>query len=155
MKWFKKNEIVGDENTEPTPVNILALECEEVVSLWDNKEKKFVRENDIIQVTGDADLSVEVEWTRYKKLSEEDKKRYQRKLAFNYEVSVDGEEGKLGLNKTVKEQIEALNDNLKSLGTTILQKPLLITKKGKGLDTKYSVVLQPQEEVQSETQDSP
>ena len=137
--YIKKTELEG----EGLKFRLKNLESIEQFSIWDNELKKFARAGDNI-TTKSGNMIVD----KYMKLTDEDKKRYTRKLTFVRNIipldKVKFPEDDYALNFPSSMDV-SMNDKLVTLEVGNVD-PLVISfklaKKGKMLDTVYSLTIE-------------
>jgi len=142
-KWLNKKDLIGK------PFELVDLETTEKVALWDDKDKKFIQEDQNITL---LDGTV-MEWNRYKPIPADDKKRYRRNQQYTYKIIYDGQHATVNWNKTSHDQIQKMHETLESVGETIIGKALIITKTGEGVETEYKLEIQGKDEPETKEVD--
>lgn len=133
-KFLKNDEAF--KNNETMVFKLSTKGSIEKFSLWDNKEQKYLLENTTVTI-GDR----EVEVNKYIKLSDEEKKRYARKVQFVREIIFNGEKRLFGFTKTTEDAINTQIETIESLGNDPLNVTfqLVRTKGAIPLETKYTL----------------
>lgn len=121
--WIKTAELFQTGTTKPKQgdshqrtVVFTTRNSEEKFSLWSAPEKKFYREGDIITIDN-KELTV----NKYIKLTDEQKKKYNRSLKFNRELLIDGETYLYDMPGTLEKDLEK---NMKMVESAMKKDPL-------------------------------
>lgn len=121
--WLKTKELFGLENTKPKSgdshqrtVTFTERNSQEKFSLWSVPEKKFYRDGDTITIDGE-----EKKVDKYIKLTDEQKKTYNRSLKFSRELIVDGETYQFDLPMSLEKDLEK---TMKMVETAMEKNPL-------------------------------
>jgi len=136
-KFFKPREAFKETNS--VVIQPLTLEGVERFQLWDNTEKKYVREGEEITVEAGT-----VKLDKYIKLTDEEKTRYGRDFKIVRNVVYDGEEYEYALPPTVNEKLETVMDTVKEMGENPFTYEYVVSRKKTGdqpFDMEYTVTL--------------
>jgi hypothetical protein len=130
--WKKTSDIKAGSKFVFQPIE---LDGKETFSLWDLKEKRFVKSGETIKTAKGMQ-----EVNKFIKLSEEDKKRYGRNLKYRRQIVVDGKLFNFDVPQTVE---TALKNQMNSITEDRNEDPLHYTysmkREGEGLKTTYFV----------------
>lgn len=135
--WMNKNDIINKL------FHVLTNQGRKRVSLWDNTDKKYVNEGDQVKLENGT-----FQFSDALKLSNDDRERYSYKIEFIWEVTLDGTTKMVGLPKTVNDSIVEKMQTAEELGQNPHHMKFLITKTGKGIETRYSVIMKKGDEAE-------
>lgn len=131
MQWFKTSSLKDKEMLEFRPKN---LNFKEKFSIWNDKEKKYIREG--TQLGTEKGMQ---EVNKYIKLTDQEKVTYRRSLKYDIEVVIDGEDWMLPLPVTAKNGMQVEMDILRSMGKEPMHFNYFLRREGVGLNTKWFV----------------
>lgn len=155
-EWIKTSDLFGEltksgESAEAT-VQLTTRDSEEKFSLWSAPEKKFYRDGDTITIDGK-----ERDVNKYIKLTDEQKKKYNRSLKFTRELIWDGKEVKYDFPMSLE---KALDKAINTVENLLKKDPLnynyTLIKKRTGpevMNVEYDAA--PGEEINTEITDEP
>jgi len=129
-KWINKKDITSDG----IEFQLTTLESKEVFRIWDVKGHKFIKEGEML-TTAQGNVKVD----KYIKLTDEEKKSYNRALGYTRVIMINDEEKFLDLPKTAEDILVQLTSLMKEAGVDPLDYTYIISKTGTGLNTKYEV----------------
>lgn len=130
-KYLKKEEAFSNGKFS---FNLTTKEGIEKFTLWDNVEKKYVRENTSLQLENG-----EQQVTKYIKLSDNDKKRYTRKVSVVREIIHNDEKKLYDFPLSVETDIQKALKFFIEENIDFSTRTFIITKEGTGIATRYSV----------------
>lgn len=139
MPEFMKPKDEFEKNNNSIVIQPCTMEGTEQFSLWDVKEKKFIREGETVTVDGK-----ELEVNKYIKLTDEQKKTYGRNFKIRREVILAGNEVIYDMPMTVDEKLRATMDTVTKMGNDPLAYSYTVSRKktgDKAWDIEYEVAL--------------
>ncbi|KKL21541.1 hypothetical protein LCGC14_2444420 [marine sediment metagenome] len=131
MTGWHKMDMEGGKTFEFQP---LSIEGKYTFSIWDNKEKKYLRQGDsITTAAGNQEVNSRI------KLTVDEAKRYRKSNKFVRDVMFDGEDKKVSIAVTADRALRREMDIINQLGEEPLSYTYMMKKEGSGLQTKYFV----------------
>ena len=131
MEWYRLSSLKDGDILELQPKKITAKER---TSIWDNKNRKFINQGEMIN----TELGMQ-EVNRYTRLSDEEKKYFNKSIKMIREVVIDGRDTMISLstkaNKNLQEQMNAVRE----MGKEPLEFTYRLKREGTGLKTEYYV----------------
>lgn len=137
VEWYKW------DRTTPLTITLISDEYDEDFSVWDNTNRRFMRNGMLKNQVGyqgneisveDAKWLKKIEWiTRYGDT-------YRRATQYIYEVKVGDDEYKIGFTKSIHDAIQEKVSTLKEAGSDYHNYEFTVSTNGKsGLEKRYEV----------------
>lgn len=139
MTEYVKPKEVYDYSKEESSIDVqpLTLKGIEKFSIWDKENRQFVREGETIEVDGELK-----EVDKYIKLTDEQKKRWNRNLKISREIILDGNEVVYDMPPSVDKQLVKVMQTVSNMDKDPLDFEYTITRRKTGSnawDVEYDV----------------
>lgn len=133
VSWFKMSSLSDGQDLE---FELLTDKGTEVFSLWDNNDKKYIRDGEKITTqSGEVEVS---KFMKIKELTEDEQKRWRRNVQFVRDVMIGGEQKRIGMPFSAEKKLAEVMETAKGLGQNPMQFSYILSRsKGAGIMQYY------------------
>lgn len=133
-KWLKLSKLPNEVEFRP-----ITAESKERFSVWDNKERKFLNDNE--KITTSKGEWVVSKFIKLKDLTQEEQNRWRRNLQYIREVVYNGENSMFPLSQSLERALLGKMDDIQKMGHNPLEWSYIIKRSVVGGLNKYELTL--------------